>query len=243
MQFPSFLLVVKIMVVNSRVLCLIALFLVFLYIINRGRQLDQKFYHASDLFPELNTIYPSLDRIKEEIRGDHKEQWTDWPERKLYQTKNSSWKIIPFKAFGVTVKANCDRFPHLWDFIRSVPSVKIAILSKLGPGMKLKSHRGWKSHSNHVLRCHFGIQIPMEQKCYISVADDLNGKPGVEEHRYHSQDQWLVFDDSKHHYAENPTERERIVLIMDLERPSNVKPGTSKVQDSKELKDILESFR
>jgi aspartyl/asparaginyl beta-hydroxylase (cupin superfamily) len=209
-----------------------------------GELLDQRFYDVNDVYPELNKILDNLGKIKNEIRGnleikENDNDWKDWPERNLYAT-NRKWKIVPFKAFDVTVEENCKKYPHLWKFISSVPNVRVAILSKLSPGMKLTPHQGWGMHSNYVLRCHFGLDVPKEKACYISVAD----VEGVDEEiQYHSQDNWMIFDDAKFHYAENPTELDRIVLIMDLDRPKNVKEGASKVGDTKELLEIVNSFR
>ena len=216
---------------------------------NSESLLDQRFYDVSEVYPQLNDIYLNLPEIKLEISKivseDNVELWNDWPEKDIYAT-NREWKIIPFKAFDVIVNDNCKRFPHLWRFISNIPNIRVAIISKLGPGMKLKPHRGWGSHSNHVLRCHFGLNVPKENACFISVADKFdqeNNIPIDEEIRYHSQDKWLVFDDSKHHYAENPTDADRIVLILDIDRPPKVKAGTSDEKDTKELLEIINSFK
>lgn len=213
--------------------------------------MDKRFYEIDETFPELNRIFLDLELIKQEISSltnahdDTSKIWMDWPEKALYAT-NKEWKIIPFKAFGMTVEENCKKFPELWKFISSIPNVRIAIISKLSPNMKLNTHRGWGSHSNHVLRCHFGLSIPKEKACYISVADEFDtsiNKSIDEEIQYHSQDKWMIFDDSKHHYAENLADSDRLVLIMDIDRPSHIKIGTSDEKDTKELIDIINSFK
>jgi aspartyl/asparaginyl beta-hydroxylase (cupin superfamily) len=211
-------------------------------------KLNKRFYEVDETYPELNRIYTNLDEIKKEISGltAQDEIWNDWPERALYATENKEWKIIPFKAFDMTVEKNCQRFPNLWRFISSIPNVRVAIISKLTPGMKLNPHQGWGAHSNHVLRCHFGLNVPVKDACYISVADEfdkIKNEPIDEEKQYHAQDRWIVFDDSKHHYAENPTDLDRVVLIMDIDRPEHVETGTSKIKDTKELMEIVNSFR
>lgn len=216
---------------------------------NDGK-IDKKFYTVDETFPDLNKIYRVIDEVKIEYQQNKKNpdmnKWTDWPEKELYDA-NSDWKIIPFKAFDVTVEENCKAYPYLWQFINSVPNVKVAILSKLGPGMKLTPHRGWGNHSNNVLRCHFGLEIPIENKCYISVADqtEKDGKVevGPEEIQYHSQDRWMVFDDSKRHYAENPADKNRVVLIMDIDRPNHIAKGVSTEEDTPELLEIVNRFR
>jgi aspartyl/asparaginyl beta-hydroxylase (cupin superfamily) len=49
----------------------------------------------------------------------------------------------------------------------------------------------------------------------------------------------VVFDDSKLHFAENNGNHDRIVLILDIERPSFVKKGTSDVEDTSELTQFI----
>lgn len=214
-------------------------------------KLNDKFYNMNEIYPSLNLIYFNLDSIKKELnkntnkKTDNETIWKKWPEKKLYD-KNGEWSILPFIAFGIIVEKNCNKYPKLWDFISSISNVKIAILSKMGPRMKLKPHRGWGKHSNHVLRCHFGLKIPDENSCYISVSDEhptkIKNNKQVEV-KYHSQDKWLIFDDSKWHYAENCTDEDRIVLILDIHRPNFVSDGTSNVSDTKELIKIINNFK
>nr|QBK93595.1 MAG: aspartyl/asparaginyl beta-hydroxylase [Pithovirus LCPAC404] len=233
----------KVTNVNMYVLLIIAIILVlgiciYIYFNDQDSKIDQKFYEVSDIYPKLNGIYKHLDNIKDELNED--QYWQDWPEKELYRTANKSWKIIPFKIFDKKHKSNHNKFPALWKFIESVPDVEIAILSKLEAGMKLNWHKGWGSHSNNILRCHFGLKVPSKNSCLIAVADDdVNGDPGKREIKYHKQDKWLIFDDSKFHLAENNSEFDRIVLIMDLKRPKHVKRGTSTVEESPELLKIL----
>jgi len=198
-----------------------------------------KFYSVDQVYPELNGIYPYLEDIQRELQTNLlSSKWTDWPERELY-FKDGSWKIFPFKGFDITVESHCQRFPRLWEFIQSLPKVKLAILSKLSPGMKLHPHQGWGKHSNGVLRAHFGLRVP--PNCYLSVADDEQGTNG--ERQYHQPNEWLVFDDSKYHYAENGSDEDRVVLILDLERPAHIPPGTSTAEETSELKEFLKFFQ
>lgn len=40
------------------------------------------------------------------------------------------------------------------------PTLRTALFSKLGPGARISSHRGWADLANHVLRCHLGLVVP-----------------------------------------------------------------------------------
>ena len=52
-----------------------------------------------------------------------------------------------------------------------------------------------------------------------------------------------MFDDSKLHYAENKSNEQRVVLIVDIERPYNIKRGTSSVEETSELMDIINQMK
>lgn len=62
--------------------------------------------------------------------------------------------------------------------------------------------------------------------------------------KYHEQGEIIVFDDSKPHRAFNLSEREdRVVLIIDLLRPSYIKEGTATGTHTPELDDFVSRFK
>lgn len=222
------------------VVCIIfILLLIYVYYI-RNRQKDKLFYDVEEIDTNLNNIKKYKREIKNEVlKILNEDQWHDWPEKDLYEknnTKETTWKIFPFYAFGIWENENCAKCPTILSFLKSLSGLKLATLSKLSPGMKLKKHKGWGNHSNHVIRCHFGIIIP--EDCYVFVSDETR-----EEIKYHKTNEWLIFDDSKDHYASNDSNEDRIVLIVDIERPSNISTGKSIVGDTKELEEIINYFK
>lgn len=214
------------------------------------KMISKNFYETQTVCPELDAIYENLTKIKSEVRKVRDRTWPDWPERELYDKKDPTspvpvdnkkkfkWNIYPFTAFGVVVDKHCKQCPELWKFLQSLPGCKAALLSRLGPGTKLNTHQGWGGHSNNVIRCHFGFDVP--KGCYVSVRNSLQDPQEI---RLHRQEEWICFDDSRHHYAHNPTDRDRIVLIVDIERPLHIKPGTSDVEDTAELMQIVDYFK
>mgnify|MGYP001558699408 CR=1 FL=1 len=187
-----------------------------------------QYFDPYKICPQLKTIHESREKIRKEIRQIY--DWTDWPETELY--KNGEWKIFPFYAFGIWVNKNCEICPELTEFIRRIPNLKLATLSRLSPGTKLAPHCGWGNHSNYVLRAHYGIDVP--DNCYVEVES---------KRKYHKNDTWLLFDDSLQHMAGNESEKDRIVLIVDIERPTNIPKGKSTIGDTKELVEIVRYFR
>ena len=230
---------------------IVIIFIILLLIISNNTlhndQLDNMFYNVDDIEPKLNSIKHIDEIVKLETTNVINTEWTDWPEKYLYANKGA-WKIFPFYAFNMWVMDNCEKCPNITKFLKSIPGLKIALLSKLSAGMKLTPHKGWGNHSNGVIRCHYGIRIPdstllstripdFTMGCYISVKDDVEIK------KFHLESEWLCFDDSKEHYAENPSNEDRIVLILDIERPLHIKRGNSDVGDSKELIEIVNYFK
>ena len=202
------------------------------FMLSSDKKLNTCFYDYA-LFPELIKIKPYQNKILDEYKALNAE-WIDWPEKQLYNG-NSSWKVFPLFAFGKWSK-NCEKLPILTQYLNSVSNLKTAGLSKLGPKSKLEPHQGWADHSNNVIRCHFGLQVPDD--CLVLVSHD--GK--TYEQEYQQRGKWIVFDDSKYHYATNNSDQERVVLIVDIERPDFIQKGTSTIEFSDELVGFMTEF-
>ena len=200
-------------------------------------KLNKLFYKPNEISGQLNKISKIKYDILIEAKKVSTNNWTDWPETNLYQN-NGQWKIFPFYAFGIWVDSNCSQCSAIYNFLKSIKGLKLATLSKLSPHMKLTIHRGWGNHSNNVIRCHYGLIIP--DNSYIAVSNDEHYNYKLQ---YHKQFEWLIFDDSKWHWAENQSESDRVVLIIDIERPNNIQKGTSDVGDTKELVELIEYFK
>jgi beta-hydroxylase len=215
---------------------LIVIFCIYYYNknIKNKRYKNKQFYDINEICPYLINISLYSNSIKNEIIDVDLGKWNTWPEKHLFNGSfdESTWKVYPFYAFGIWVKQNCEQCPKTYEFLKKVPGLKLATFSKLTKGMRLKPHCGWGSHSNYVIRCHYGIIVPTS--CYV-VVENIK--------QYHKQNDWLAFDDSKEHYAVNQSDSDRIILILDIERPSNIKIGTSDVTDTTELLELVNHFK
>ena len=284
----------------------IILTVLIIYLLNvRRQQLSRRAHNIqssqrSQRFYDVN-VYPTLadidhDKILSDVTLLQGKDWVDWPEKNLWDAgwTGASWTVFPLIAFGRKVDRNCKQVPNIMEFISRIDAkygVKIAILSRLGAGMKLVPHQGWGEHSNSVLRCHYGVIVPAHtvvngksRACRIEVADEITDKCPecnmdvanvgltddsmtdvgltevgtresvstnvctkcydgyVYESRKHRTGEWIIFDDSKMHMAENTTDKDRIVLILDITRPVDIPAGTSTVEDTSELKSIIAEY-
>jgi beta-hydroxylase len=225
------------------IIILIILLVIVIYNYHSTILLNNKFYDYNIICPELKKIenFNIIEEVKNNI--SQKEYWIDWPEINLYESKNidGSWKIIPFYGFNTWCNRNCKKFPNITKFLKKIKNLKIASLSKIGPKTKLIPHYGYASYSNNILRCHYGLILPKNTNdSYISVQDNKFDKAEIQSHKLYD---WIIFDDSKLHYAVNNSNEERIVLIIDIERPINIKKGVSNSSDGKELLELVNEIK
>jgi len=210
------------------------------------------FHRWHEVFPFLSRVPTFRAALLEELYSSTvPSEWTEWPETTLYKGAESDdgetagsadWRVVPlvytFPADDPTkiawVEDECARLPLAAKLLRSLPGIRTALFSRLGPGTTLTAHRGWASLANHVLRCHLALSVPGEDMCGVVVNGEV---------RYHREGEILVFDDSKEHYAFNhhPTDS-RIVLIFDLERPSGLGGGEAVGGATAELLEFISAF-
>jgi len=184
--------------------------------------MDSRYFDQKEKFPFLDIVSENFSIIEQELKNC---KWFDWPERYLY--KGNEWKVCPLFGFGVWVEN--ENFNQTIKILKKIPNIKTALFSRIGPKTRLKPHQGWAELSNGILRCQFGIKIP-------------SGKNGLiveNEFRHVEKGKWVIFDDSKVHYAINEGNSDRIVLIVDVERPSWVAKGKSKVKNTGELNNFV----
>jgi hypothetical protein len=58
------------------------------------------------------------------------------------------------------VKASEEACPKTVALLKSLPGIRTALFSRLGPKTTLSVHQGWGSLANYVLRCHLPLVVP-----------------------------------------------------------------------------------
>lgn len=97
----------------------------------------------------------------------------------------------------------------------------------------LGAHTGWEDLANHVLRIHIPLIVPPGEYCGTWVEGEV---------QTHKEGEIIVFDDSKVHRAFNHSNKERLVLIIDLERPKELPEGTAVGGHTEELDAFINRF-
>lgn len=169
----------------------------------------QPFYQLEE-FNFLKVFQDNYDTIKEEyfnlIKVLPHEQWfTSFPDY-VSSENGSKWKTFTFKFMGITNTLAYNYCPKTYELVMSIPELIGAEFSVLQPKTKIMPHKGF---SKMILRSHLGIVIP-EGGCSITVGN---------ESYYWKEKEMIVFDDSYEHFAENPTESIRVILMIDIANP------------------------
>jgi aspartyl/asparaginyl beta-hydroxylase (cupin superfamily) len=188
------------------------------------------FFDYRQVYPFLEALKDSHDILVQEMEQIRQEAWLDWPEKNLYGT-DRIWNVFPLLGFGKEISTNCQRCPKTVQLLRKFPGLRTALYSRLGPNCRLGVHQGWAVLSNHVLRSHYGLQVPEQCGLWVDGQYKTQSRGGI-----------LLFDDSRIHTAMNHSNEDRIILIVDIERPSWVPQGRSKQEVTGELAELLRKF-
>lgn len=117
------------------------------------------------------------------------------------------WRTLYLKKTGKLVEENREYFPYTMEVLQD-DQIHTAFFSILDSYVEIKPHYGYYKG---YLRYHLGINIHEEngKKPYIVCGGEKREwKEGGE----------MMFDDMYMHYVNNPTNKKRVILYLDIER-------------------------
>lgn len=167
-------------------------------------------------FPELKEIQENWSTIREEAYSLYQsgafEQTKD-PEADSYYDigfrtfYKYGWSKYYVKWYGAQHKSALKSCPKTVEILDRIPSVNGAMFSLLPVGSKLTRHLDPVACS---LRYHLGLSTPNQNECYISVdGTSYSWRDG----------EAFLFDETYLHFAKNNSEKDRLILMCDVERP------------------------
>ncbi|MDZ8237555.1 MAG: aspartyl/asparaginyl beta-hydroxylase domain-containing protein [Nostoc sp. ChiQUE01a] len=142
--------------------------------------------------------------IRKELEQLKPKNFIDWPEKNIY---NQGWEVFGLYAFSNRIEENCRLCTETTKLVEMIPGMTTAGFSSLAPGAYIGPHFG---ATKAVLRCHLGLVVPDE--CAIRVGSET---------RNWQEGKCLVFDDTFEHEAWNKSDKTRIVLLIDFNRPES----------------------
>ncbi|KPQ02281.1 MAG: beta-hydroxylase LpxO [Idiomarinaceae bacterium HL-53] len=117
------------------------------------------------------------------------------------------WSKFYLKWYGYTHDSAKRTCPNTVALISKLPQVKGAMFTLLPPGSKLTPHSDPFACS---LRYHLGLKTPNDDNCWIN----------VDNQQYSWRDgEALLFDETYVHHVSNNTDKHRLILMLDVERP------------------------
>ena len=163
---------------------------------------DKGHVFSKDVIPGTEILEEHWITILNEFKELSPSLLEPWPETNLY---NGTWKVFGLHAFGSLITRNCHMCPETTRFLERIPNVVTAGYSILGARSQIIPHVGYTSS---VLRVHLGLIVP--PGCSISVG---------EETREWEEGKCMVFDDTAIHSARNNSDQDRIVFLLDVQKP------------------------
>jgi len=175
-------------------------------------KVETKPFLPPNSFPQLQLLSDNWQQIRDEALKLEQQAQIKASDDKDDLGFNSffktGWKRFYLKWYGVDL-ASAERLcPVTLSLLRQIPSVKGAMFASLPPGAKLVKHRDPYAGS---IRYHLGLVTPNDPSCFIE----------VDGQRYSWRDgEAVLFDETYLHFAENQTQSNRIVLFVDVVRPT-----------------------
>src|SRR5690606_17793858 len=97
--------------------------------------------------------------------------------------------------------------PKTLELINQIPGMNLALFAVLMPGKKLGQHHDPFAYT---LRYSLGLSTPNSERCGLTIDD--------KEYVWRDGD-GVVFDETYLHAAYNETDRPRVILMTDIDRP------------------------
>jgi beta-hydroxylase len=182
------------------------------YQARQGLVPDQPFVDTAH-FPFLRAFEEHWEEILAEVREvlkyrDHIPGFQEVSPDQYRIATEKNWRTLFLYGFGKRIEGNCRRLPRTAELIAQAPQIHTAWVSILAPRYHIPPHTGV---TKGILRAHLGLVVPEDRgNCWIRVGNERRSwEPG----------RIFVIDDTYDHEVRNDTDEERVVLLLDFNRP------------------------
>jgi aspartyl/asparaginyl beta-hydroxylase (cupin superfamily) len=168
---------------------------------------------ATGVFPWVAELEKNWEPIRDEARRilalrEHIPAFQEISPDQYRISNTDEWKTFWYRGFGHRSQVFAELCPETARQVDAIPDVETAFFSILAPGKHIPAHRGvYKG----IINCHLGLLIPKErERCRIRVGRKTFSWAGGE---------CRIFDDTRKHEVWNETDEERVVLMIQFQRP------------------------
>ena len=170
-------------------------------------------YIEPSYFPELKVIEDNWEVIRDEALAlyekGHIAAKDDLPGSSFY--KDNRWTSFYLKNFNNDIPSAKELAPKTMALIEQVPTMSMAVFACLNPGKKINNHCDPFAFT---LRYSLGLITPnSDQSGLIVNGDDYKWADGES----------ILFDETFMHSAYNDSDKPRIILMTDIDRPLRLK--------------------
>ncbi len=182
------------------------------YLATQSRVPDIPAYDNA-LFPWVAELEANWKSIREELdrvmllRDELPHLYDISPDNRRVSSDNR-WKTFALRGFGYWAAEGRRMCPQTARLLERVPGLESAFFSVLAPGAQIPRHCGIPKG---LLRCHLALIVPEDSRRCRIILDGVT--------HYWREGQAFLFDDTYYHEVHNDTDQERVVLLMDFERP------------------------
>ncbi len=159
--------------------------------------------------PELKLIDDNWETIRDEAlalyTGGNITAKDDLPASSFY--KDGRWTSFYLKVYDNKLPSAYELAPKTMALLDQMPTMNIALFAVLMPGKKLNRHHDPFAYT---VRYSLGLSTPNDEGCGLTInEDDYIWRDGES----------VVFDETYIHSAWNNTDKPRIILMTDVDRP------------------------
>lgn len=159
------------------------------------------------LFPNVNVLRNNYNVIKQDALKALSLSRPIKNDLFFRNIADSGWKRFYLKWYGPPDEVASKHCSNTVKLLQGMPEVHLGMFSILMPGSKISAHHG---PARMCLRYHMGIITPNDTNCRITI--------GGENYAWKDRED-VMFDDTFIHEVVNNTDKVRIVLFLDIERP------------------------
>jgi aspartyl/asparaginyl beta-hydroxylase (cupin superfamily) len=174
-------------------------------------------------FPFADALRAATSELREEFLQVYGGRFTAWPAQGAFR---GDWSVLPIINRGTPgvypelrrlCRRNQPAFPRLNERIKMIPGLLQAGFSRLSPGTEVGFH--FDEDRPGIYRCHLGLIVP--DGCDLRTRDDR---------REHAEGRLVAFHGAVEHAASNPSQEERVTLMVDVLRSAYRSCGYSEEQ-------------
>lgn len=180
----------------------------FLYLFSKK---PNKPYLDPTEFPDLSPLQAHWEEIREEgqnlLRAGEIKRSNQYDDVGFNSFFKSGWKRFYLKWYDKPLPSAETLCPKTVALVSAIPNVKGAMFALLPGGSHLNPHRDPFAGS---LRYHLGLSTPNSDDCRIFVDGQVYAWRDGED---------VMFDETYVHWVKNETDKTRVILFCDIERP------------------------